>query len=206
MNNLFEYLEKEWDTISQAPLTFIVLSFLTFTLAYFAAKWRFLGVIEKSKATNETLNERLIFKSDQIEFYKERALKFDNKVQEIVEADTDSLKEKTLDFVKKIREFIEKHQREDSRITYQPISNQKPEDWEKRTSEMIRMSEERNLEYERRFKVDAILLRDELRSRLPDYKTSQNHTDMIYEHPTNFFGFNDVAADLERMAKHIKKK
>jgi hypothetical protein len=25
----------------------------------------------------------------------------------------------------------------------------------------------------------------------------------MYEHPTNYFGFNDVASDLERMAKML---
>ena len=106
----------------------------------------------------------------------------------------------------KIREFIERHRREDNRITHQTIPNNNQEEWGRRTNELIRLSEERNIEYERKFKVDAILLRDELRSRLSGYKPTKDHTDMMYEHPTNFFGFNDVATDLERMAKMIEKK
>ena len=47
------------------------------------------------------------------------------------------------------------------------------------------------------------MLRDELLSRLNDYEADQ-HIQFIYEHPTNYFGFNDVAADLEKMAKLLK--
>ena len=73
--------------------------------------------------------------------------------------------------------------------------------WHKFTSASSRLSNDRNAEYERRFKVDAILLRDELRSRLPDYSPGDRHRDSAYEHPTNYFGFNDVANDIETMAK-----
>lgn len=65
----------------------------------------------------------------------------------------------------------------------------------------MRLSSERNAEYDRRFKTDAIILRDELRSRLSDYEPINDFGDHMYEHPTNYFGFNDVATDLERMAK-----
>ena len=44
------------------------------------------------------------------------------------------------------------------------------------------------------------MLRDEMRSRLKDYKPDECLVH-VYEYPTNYFGFNDVAADLERMAK-----
>jgi hypothetical protein len=56
--------------------------------------------------------------------------------------------------------------------------------------------------YDSRYKVDAILLRDELLSRLPD--ASKNEREFqLYEHPTNTFVMERVCDDLERLAKSL---
>lgn len=211
MEKLFEYMKNEWSVISQAPFAFLILSAIMFGLAYLAAKWRFTAVIDQTRASNEALKERLVLKSEQAESYKDRALKFDEKVQQVVDSDSEALKERTLEMVKNLREFIERHKREDHRISTiahsAMLSAQTEEErnaaWERNTNETMRLSNERNAEYDRRFRVDVIMLRDELRSRLPNYETLERHHDMMYEHPTNYFGFNDVASDLERMAKML---
>lgn len=211
MEKLFEYIAKEWSVVSQAPLAFLILAAIIFGLAYLAAKWRFTAVIDQTRASNETLKERLHLKSEQAESYKDRALKHDEKVQQVVDSDALALKERTLEVVKNLREFIERHKREDDRISAIERSamrsaqteEERNAAWERNTNETMRLSNERNAEYDRRFRVDAIMLRDELRSRLPDYEPLERHHDMMYEHPTNYFGFNDVASDLERMAKML---
>lgn len=209
MEKLIEYISKEWSVVSQAPFTFLILAAITFGLAYLAAKWRFTAIIDHVKASNETLKERLHLKSEQSESYKDRALKYDDKVHQVVDSDEVALKEKTLEVVKNLREFIERHKREDDRNMMErrssssPSEEQRQADWEAQTNNMMRLSSERNAEYDRRFRVDVMMLRDELRSRLPDYKPQEDHLDMMYEHPTNYFGFNDVASDLERMAKML---
>ncbi|EIS3746181.1 hypothetical protein LO909_003982 [Aeromonas hydrophila] len=209
MEKLIEYISKEWSVVSQAPFAFLILAAIIFGLAYLAAQWRFTAVIDQVKASNETLKERLHLKSEQAESYKDRALKYDDKVQQVVDSDEVALKDKTLEVVKNLREFIERYKREDDRNMVERCSSssrsedQRQADWEVQTNNMMRLSSERNAEYDRRFRVDVMMLRDELRSRLPDYKPQENHHDMMYEHPTNYFGFNDVASDLERMAKML---
>ncbi|WP_462147141.1 hypothetical protein [Pseudoalteromonas gelatinilytica] len=211
MEKFIEYISREWAVISQAPFTFLILAAIVFGLAYLAAKWRFNAVIEQVKASNETLKERLHLKSEQAESYKDRALKYDEKVQQVVDSDEIALKDKTLEVVKNLREFIERHKREDDRVSSLQRSamrsakteEDRSEAWAKNTSESMRLSSERNAEYDRRFRVDAITLRDELRSRLTNYEPLEMHDDLMYEHPTNYFGFNDVASDLERMAKML---
>jgi len=208
MEKWFEYLAKEWSVISQAPFAFFTIAAITFGLAYLAARWRYTSVIEQVKATNETLKERLHLKSEQAESYKERALKYDEKVLEVVDSDALKLRNKTLELVSNIREFIERYQRQDQLVhenewvemTQATSEEDKKRLWHKFTNASSRLSNERNAEYDRRFKVDAIMLRDELRSRLKDYK-SEILSEHMYEHPTNYFGFNDVANDLEKMAK-----
>ena len=211
MDKLLEYIAKEWSTISQAPFAFMILASIMFGIAYLAAKWRFTAVIEQVKASNETLKERLHLKSEQAETYKERAFKYDEKVMEVVDSSEITLKEKSLDFVKNLREFVERFKREDQAVqdnewnemAQSTNENERNKLWQKFTSASSRLSNDRNSEYERRFKVDAILLRDELRSRLKDYKPSDRFRESAYEYPTNYFGFNDVANDIEIMAKSL---
>ncbi|MEX2602687.1 MAG: hypothetical protein WD361_00715 [Gracilimonas sp.] len=201
-NRFIGFFEDNWETLSENPFVFITLVVITFAAGYFISKWRYNSIIE-------TLRERLNLRTEQSENYKERALKYDQVVHEIVESDSSQLKMKTIQFVGELREFIERHKRQDDNFTYKrftaPDAEMSEEDkrraWAEETNEMIRLSNERNNEYDRRFKTDAIVLRDELRSRLNDYEPINDHVDHMYEHPTNYFGFNDVATDLERMAK-----
>lgn len=211
MEKLIEYIAKEWSVVSQAPFAFLILAAIMFGLAYLAAKWRFTAVIDQIKASNDALKDRLHLKSEQAESYKDRALKYDEKVQQVVDSNAVALKERTLEVVKNLREFIERHRREDDRVSALERSamrsaqteEERNAAWERNTNETMRLSNERNAEYDRRFRVDAIMLRDELRSRIPNYEPLERHHDMMYEHPTNYFGFNDVASDLERMAKML---
>lgn len=170
--------------------------------SFFLLRIRYQGTID-------TLRERLHHKTEQAESYKDRAVKFDEKVKQVVDSDSTALRERTLEVVKNLREFIERYKREDDRnLTKRTSINPQSEeqrraDWDELNQNMMRLSTERNAEYDRRFRVDAMMLRDELRSRLPDYESQGRFDDMMYEHPTNYFGFNDVASDLERMAKML---
>lgn len=210
MDKLLEYIANEWEVVSQAPFAFLIIAAIMFGLAYLAAKWRYTAVIEQTKSANETLKERLYLKSEQAESYKDRALKYDEKVHSVVDSDEVALKNKTLEVVKNLREYIERYKREDQvnmmerHISLgQQSEEQRNIEWNKQTNNIMRLSSEMNAEYDRRFRVDTMLLRDELRSRLPDYAPQDKHRDSAYEHPTNYFGFNDVASDLERMAKML---
>lgn len=61
--------------------------------------------------------------------------------------------------------------------------------------------------YETNFKVNAILLKDELLRRLPDEISSSRDTNSFfdYEHPTNPIGLSMVLDDLELLARSIPK-
>jgi len=59
-------------------------------------------------------------------------------------------------------------------------------------------------EFEKRFKVDAILLRDEMNSRLPqEMKQETESSRSRYEHPVNTFCIREISDDLERKAKSL---
>ena len=116
MDKFLELLAREWSVVSQAPLAFALLAVSMFGLAYFAARWKYTSVCEQVRAANDTLKERLHLKTEQAEQYKDRALKYDEKVWSVVESDTSSLTQKALTLVAGIREFIERHQRHDELV------------------------------------------------------------------------------------------
>lgn len=208
---LLDFFEKNWTQVTSAPLAFVGLFVLSSSLAMLVSNWYHAKTIAELKATNESQKERLILRTEQVEQYREKAVKYDEKLEAVVDASPAVLTQKALEFVSQIRDFIAKHQGVDrateanewSAMTAAVDEESKNRLWNAFTTKSNEDSSNRNLEWERRFKVDAMLLRDELRSRLKDYVSDRN-IDMFYEHPTNYFGFNDVASDLERMAKLLK--
>jgi sulfur relay (sulfurtransferase) DsrC/TusE family protein len=148
VEKLIEYLAKEWSVVSQAPFAFLILAVIMFGVAYWAAKWRFTAVIDQVKASNETLKERLHLKTEQSESYKDRALKYDEKVQSVVDSDEVTLKVKALEIVKNLRDFIERYKREDERNMMNSRNSlgteQSEEDrkiaWDRQTNESMRLS------------------------------------------------------------------
>lgn len=212
MENLIKEIEKNWDVVSQAPLAFLIVMVAAFVAAYVAAAWKFSSQIEQLNSKNETLRERVLLKSEQADTYRERALKYDEKLLAVAQSDSSGLREKTLSFVAEVRAFIERHRRSDNLIhenewvemTQAKDEEEKQRLWHKFTSAMSRMSFERASEWERRFKVEAIMLRDELLSRQPDPQRSGDIASR-YEHPVNYFCYCDVADDLERLAKLLPR-
>jgi len=135
-------------------------------------------------------------------------LKFDKTLKGLVDSSEQQLSSRALEVSANIREFIQRYRRQDELNREEEFQDSRSspnstETWDRYRSRDMRVSDERNSEYERRFKIDAIMLRDELRARIPDYTPAERHHDLTYEHPTNYFGFEEVASDLERMAKYL---
>jgi hypothetical protein len=211
MDKLLELLDKNWAVVSAAPLAVGALAVAMFSLAYVAAKWRYVGTISNMQSLIDTLRERLVARTELAESFKERALKFDEKAEAVAEASEIELREKTLALVTQVRSFVETSTQTDRHLSDSRMvemrraatEEQRQAIWDGNWSETNRLSSQRNAEYDRRFKIDAMLLRDELRSRLPGY-TADMMAEHSYEHPANPFGITAVADDLEKMAKSLK--
>lgn len=210
MTEFIRVLLEQASVISDAPIAFVVLALATFGLAYVAVRWKYTSVIEQKDATIENLKERLQFRVDQVEEYRGKAAKFDEKAHAVVDSSSAILKKQALEMASNIREFVHRHQLNDDVVQTDLMSIERTEDpearnrkWATATMELSRRSAERNAEWNRRFKIDAVILRDELRSRLKDYVPDARLGDS-YDHPVNYFGFNYVADDLEKMAKSLR--
>ncbi|MBI6795726.1 hypothetical protein [Pseudomonas syringae] len=211
MNEFLKALGSNWEIVKNAPIAFLILAGgLTF-LAYMASKWRYTSIIDSLKQSIELHKERLIQKSEQMEVYKERALKIDEKVVELVSSDAEELAKKALKFVESIRDFIDRRKREGSvlstrgmRATANSTDQDRDREWSKMIEETVAQSNETGAEWDRRFKVEAIMLRDEISTRL-DNSQHFGSRPSVYEHSVNFFGYAEIADDLERKAKMLLK-
>ena len=208
MEKIIGFIKNEWSTISSAPFTFIILLVLAFSLAYFASSWRHQGIIDLLREQLSSHKDRIDAKNDQLTEYRERLHLIPSDTTEFTKLSNKELQEKALRFVQTLRTFLfkrEKTQREtlDSgwRQNYKDLSEEERQKaWNEEAKKSMMDSLKTSTDYDNRFKVDAILLRDELLSRLP--KGSKNEREYrIYEHPTNPIGMGMVADDLERMAK-----
>ncbi|OLS63734.1 hypothetical protein [Pseudomonas putida] len=203
---LLKLLKDEWSVISQAPYVFFVFGVMCFALGYAAAKWFYASVIA-------SLNGRIELKQDQAETYKEEALRNAEKAREFATAKPPELRQKTLDFVKRLKDFLDRHERmQQTEMAYRQqdmrLAGSDKDEMIRRFDHHAQKSQQSHSEkmaaYDREFKTDAIILRDELRSRLKDYQPETNGLQRSYENAVNDFGLRYVANDLEKMAKLIQ--
>lgn len=204
LKDLLLLLQQEWSTLKAAPVTFVLLFILAFLAAFFAVKWYYGGILE-------TKNERLKAKDDQLDDYRQRLGLISASGSEFSLLNHEELKQRALDLVTKIREFSVQINEESTRLIFtqqQQMSKAKTDDerdiiWHQFSGKLSQLSIKHNAEYDRQLKIDAILMRDELLSRLPK-QTKDKRAYSMYEHPTNPIGMGMVADDLEKLAKSLK--
>lgn len=210
MEKLIRFFESEWNTLSNAPLTFLLLVVISFLAAFWIINWRYESIVEQLREQINTLRGRLQSKDDQLGDYRERLKIIPTDHTAYSNLTNNELRDKTLSLVEDIRNFLRNRRKKQNKIHFQKTrksheqmtEEEKEKEWQKETQELLQDSFETNSTYEEKFKVDTILLRDELLSRLPkDLKNEQNFS--TYEHPTNPIGMGIVADDLERLAKSL---
>ena len=173
-------------------------------LAYGASRWRHGGIIE-------LLRERLAAKDQQLDEYRERLHLVPARGSEFARLSHAELQTEALKFVSSLREWLASRQAQDSQRQHQQWvamtraadEAQKKQLWDAHTGDLISSSAALNNEFDAKFKVKTIVLRDELLTRVqhPDPKAHDHH---MYEHPTNPIGMGMVADDLERLARLLR--
>jgi hypothetical protein len=203
-----ELLEKEWAALSSAPWAFALFSVVMFGIAFAALRWRYEDIVESFRERLETLRQRLEAKDAQLDEYRERLHLLPASGSGFSRLTHLELKQKALQFVEGLRAWLATWSAEDSRLRHQEwtvmVSAKSEEEkrklWNQFTGSSSQSYLQLNSQYDAKFKVDSILLRDEILSRLPQGSRDEI-TYSIYEHPTNPIGMGMVAEDLERMAK-----
>jgi hypothetical protein len=204
LKELIEYLQKEWSTLSGAPVTFISASILVAGLAYAASRWKHNAIIE-------LLRERIVAKDEQLDGYREKLHLVPAHGSEFSRLSHAELQKIALLFVSSLREWLAVRRNHDSERQHQQwlaMTNasdetQRKQLWDAQTTDSVRSSMAINNEYDAKFKVKAMVLRDELLTRV-QHPEPNHHARHNYDHPTNPIGMGMVADDLERMARLLK--
>ncbi|WP_094607168.1 hypothetical protein SPSIL_058290 [Sporomusa silvacetica DSM 10669] len=211
MSDFINFLAKEWDTLIKAPFTFALLFVGACAIAYFFSKFRYETIIAQLKERIEGYKDRLSAKDEQLNDYRQRLHLLPSTETSYSRLSNMEIKKMTLELVSKIRSFLkESNTYCTSLLMNRSYSNTMTEEdrqkaWSEETMALSLKSSEINSYYDTHFKVEAILLRDELLSRLPS-GTKKEHKFSTYEHPTNPIGMGMVADDLERLAKSLLEK
>jgi len=211
MEKVFEYLSNNWDVVIEAPLAFILFIIISLGITYTINRWRFSVLLEHCNSKADILKERLDAKTEKLEKYDGISIEEENKIIELMTVEKEDLANRTLNYVERLRTFIEKNKLLDQDLQHLYMSNirtpnskvEKDKIWNEMTNKSSELSTKLNLEYNRSYKIEAILLRDELRNRLDQNLESEKRDDMIYQHPTNYFGYEEIAEKLELMAKSL---
>jgi len=201
-------IQHEWSTLITAPWAFAILVGIAFALAYAAANWRYTGIVEQLRERIESMKERLEAKDGQLDEYRERLHLVPAAGSQFSRLTQAELKDKALNFVRDLRKWLASERQQDDQLhngEWRTMTQAKDEGerqrlWHQYTAALSQRSLKRNSDYDEKFKVDSILLRDELLARLGE-GSKQERAYGMYEHPTNPIGMGTVADDVERLAK-----
>jgi hypothetical protein len=217
-----KFLQQNWNVITSAPLAFICFAIIIIPIVYFLTGTIYKEHIETLKDSlakhdrNYTdqiniLNARLASKDDLIDEYRQRLHLVDTKKTASSLLTNEELRTKTSNLISQMREFlnrIDQQSRDRSASYWQQMQQAKTEEerhkaWNEQTSRLIR-EPSLNIEYGEKFKSDAIILRDEMLSRLPkDQKSIMAYS--MYEYPINSIVLQMVIDDLDKLSKSLPK-
>lgn len=158
----------------------------------------------------DALETRIQGKGDLLDEYRERLHLTSKSSTAFSIMSNKELRDKALEVVSSIRDYFEKIENEDRRLSslqYQEMQSAKTEAerqqvWSKYTNKLTQKSSEQQLYYSRTFQTDTILLRDEILTRLPK-GNKDNKVYNHYEYPINQLCMTDVVNNLERIAKSL---
>ena len=208
-NKLFDHLRKEWKTLTNAPFAFLSILVLASTSIFFIVDWHYGGTLQTLTGRIELLKDRIQAKDDQLDDYRERLHLTPASGSKFSKMTHQELKDSTLSLVKKLRDFLfntnQKSKVVKDKLWSQMVEAKTEEEksrlWQAHTDAITQYSYTQRAEYEKKFKIDAILLRDEILTRIPRDSINKSISFSYYEYPTNYLVMKEVADDLERLAK-----
>jgi hypothetical protein len=211
MEKLIEYLEKNITIFTQAPITFLVFFFMALTIAFGTISYIYKERIEGLRQQIETLKQQIASKEDFINEYRQRLHLTDKNKTQYSTMTNQELKEQALEVITQMRTYLnqweQQHRIADNNYQQQFLNAKSEEEKQKIWNERILndgLFPNLNSEYSEKFQSTAILLRDEISSRLSKDKVDSLNKS-YYEFPTNPIGLREVINDLERITNLLPK-
>jgi hypothetical protein len=210
VKELLEVLSKEWGAISGAPFSFLIAVAAVCGLAYAFASWRYKAIIDKLKATIDLKDERLGLKDQQLDGYREQLNLTPARGSEYARLTNSDLRTEVAKFLADLREWSMEHATRRSDRVEQQFSGvfestdkgQRKRLFKDFLFNHVASATDMSDEYDAKFKVRAIVLRDELLTRVKHPET-QSRFHRIYERPMNEIGILAVTDDLEHLVRQL---
>jgi len=195
--------QAKWLALMRSPLLFVASLILAMAMGYLSAYWRYQRGVQISKDPTASKNE-------EIAEYGQQPHITPATTQYIARLANDELREESLDFVSQMRKFILKwgvveNQMALSLIDEMPTNTSEKEKrriWQHFFSTSNLVLETRVLDYEKEFRTKAILLRNELLSRLPDLRRNKS-ADSFYQKADNPVDIRKVMDDLTLLTESL---
>ena len=165
------------------------------------------STIESKNATIQTIKEdekslirRLEGKDEQLSEYRKRLGIIEENQTSYSILSNKELKERALTIVTKIRKSISYYRNRNDELLY---ADDRTKNWNKYNRKFSKLTNDLMNEYNNEFKIEAILIRDEILSRLSKKLKSGRDKYLFssYERPTNPIGLEAVVDDLEKISK-----
>jgi hypothetical protein len=226
---MFKFLTENWTVVNEAPLPFIGLCLVTYAVAWSMAFWFYKRETEDLKieiehlkretedlkgqlAASENAHQREITILDQeknsLLQQKQRLFGVAVNGKKYSELSNAELQDIGFSLASKLREFNEQREKDTRHemeaglraLCAAPSEEEKQAIYEEHT---YRLLEKPNLnaEYESRFQIDALIVRDELKSRFP--KWTNREIDQYYGRPTNTLRLREVIVDIESLSSSL---
>jgi hypothetical protein len=166
---------------------------------------------QRLAGVQQNYEQRLKGKDDVIEDYRRRLQIAPPKGGDLAQLTNSELKARALQFVSELRKWQQRTGQEEQDQTYQIWSEMRKAsrdvgEWQRLSAKIGKLYSDRRAEYDANFKITAILLRDEISSRVPPARRNELKARMLfnaYEDPVNNFGIEDVVTNLEMLAKSL---
>lgn len=208
--DFIQFIKRNWQTFKSAWLAFIIVLLVGGIVGYLIGRWKYQRIVQIKNERIAQKDDQLVAKDDLIAEYRERLHLTPTTDTSYSRLTNNELKQKALEVVSQTRDFLRERNERDTRLRdseWEEMFAAKSEEekhriWNKFVTITMESSQKLISDYKEKFKVDTILLRDELLSRLPKDARDDNSYSM-YEHPINPIGMEIVATDLERLAKSL---
>ena len=200
----FTYLQAKWLTLMRSPLLFMASLILAMAMGYLSSYWRYQRGVQISKELTASSKNEEIAEYGQQPVIRQATTKYYARLA------NDELREESLDFISQIRKFILKwgvveNQMALSLMDEMPAKTSEEEKqriWQHYVSTSNSVLETRILDYEKEFRTKAILLRNELLSRLPDLRRNKS-ADSFYQKTDNPVDIRKVMDNLTLLTESL---
>ncbi len=195
--------------IKQSPVTFFYALIFSGIICFSFISWMYKQRIENFSSQVAMLQTSSDILREQRDDYRSQSLQLENSTTTSAEKSNKQLKGSCFALFSNIRDLLSNYKIESDKISNEEFmkmagaknDTERNQIW----SSYITLSNENSskvmFDFEKKYKIDAIITRDEIQSRLPNKISTVD--DLIYKIPTNPLGIGEIADDLELLCKSL---